>query len=73
MKKVKKLTKYTLNTFAVINAILIGLAPIWELDIYRVTGTITVFVGVLGGYLLSDKAVLKYQEVKNNECTKHQG
>jgi hypothetical protein len=42
----------------IINALLIGLDPIWNIPYCdKITATISVVVGVIGGYLLGDKAL----------------
>ena len=58
MKKVKTIAKYTTNILAIINALLIGLSPIWNIPYSdKLIDTIAVVVGVFGTYLLGDKAV----------------
>ena len=58
MKKIKTIAKYATNILAIINALLIGLAPIWGIPYAdKIIETIAVIIGVLGTYLLGDKAV----------------
>lgn len=60
MEKVKKIAKYVTNALAIINALLIGLDPIWNIPYAtQISETIIVVVGVIGVYLLGDKAVTK--------------
>ena len=60
MEKVKKIAKYITNALAIINALLIGLDPIWNIPYAtQISETIIVVVGVIGVYLLGDKAVTK--------------
>lgn len=60
LKKVKKVAKYTVNILAVINALLVGLSPIWNIPYAdEIIGTITVITAVMSTYLLGDKAVTK--------------
>lgn len=59
MEKIKKISKYVLNTLTIINALLLGLSPIWELSTDKVTASITVVMGVISVYLLGQKAVSK--------------
>jgi hypothetical protein len=60
MQKVKKIAKYTTNILAIINALLLGLNPIWNIPYTdEITKTIIVIVGVIGTYLLGDKAISK--------------
>ena len=60
MKKIKKVSKYVLNSLTIINALLIGLTPIWNIPYADKTiATISVFMAVISTYLLGDKAVNK--------------
>ena len=62
MKKIKKIAKYTTNILAIINALIIGIAPIWEINADKVTNTISVVIAVIGTYLLGSKVVEKKGE-----------
>lgn len=63
MEKVKKIAKYVTNILAIINALLIGLAPIWGWNwAGKISDTIIVVMAVIGSYLLGDKAVSKVKE-----------
>lgn len=55
----KKVVKYSLNVLAIINALIIGIAPIWNVNADKVTNTIAVIIAVFSTYLLGDKAVTK--------------
>jgi hypothetical protein len=58
MKKVKTVAKYATNILAIINALLIGLMPIWNIPYAgKITDTISVVIAVIGTYLLGNKAV----------------
>lgn len=60
MEKVKKIAKYTLNSLTIINALLIGLDPIWNIPYADKTiATISVVMAVISTYLLGNKAVSK--------------
>ena len=60
MERVKKIAKYTTNILAIINALLVGLAPIWNIPYAdKVSDTLIVVMAVIGTYLLGDKAVSK--------------
>lgn len=61
MKKInwKKIFKYTLNALTIINALIIGIAPIWNVNADKVTNTISVVIAVISTYLLGDKAKSK--------------
>lgn len=69
MAKVKKCAKYILNALTIINALLIGLAPIWDIPADRVIQTISVVMAVISTYLLGNKAVKSISERNggNNE------
>lgn len=54
-KKIKKISKYVMNILAMINALIIGLSPIWNWHLDKVTDSIVVITGVLGLYLVSGK------------------
>jgi hypothetical protein len=60
MEKVKTIAKYTTNVLAIINALLIGLDPIWNIPYAnKVSETIIVVIAVLSTYLLGQKAIKK--------------
>jgi hypothetical protein len=65
MKKLKQIAKYVLNSLTIINALLIGLDPIWNIPYADKTiATISVVMAVISTYLLGNKAVNK---AKGNE------
>ena len=55
MKKVKKISKYVMNGLALINAIIVGLSPIWNWQLDKVTDSIVVITGIIGLYLVGGK------------------
>jgi hypothetical protein len=56
MEKVKKIAKYTTNILAILNALILGLNPIWNIPYAtKISETIIVIVGVIGVYLLGSK------------------
>ena len=60
MTKIKKIAKYVLNSLTIINALLIGLEPIWGIPYADKTiATISVVMAVISTYLLGNKAVNK--------------
>lgn len=69
MEKVKQIAKYVLNGLTIINALLIGLAPIWDIPADRIIQTISVVMAVISTYLLGNKAVKSISERNggNNE------
>lgn len=63
MKKLKKVSKYVLNTLTIVNALLIGLDPIWNIPYADKTiATMSVVMAVISTYLLGDKAINKAKE-----------
>ena len=63
MEKIKKIAKYVLNSLTIVNALLIGLDPIWNIPYAdQIIGTISVFMAVISTYLLGDKALNKKKE-----------
>jgi hypothetical protein len=62
MEKVKQIAKYVLNTLTIVNALLIGLAPIWDIPADKVIQTISVVMAVISTYLLGNKAVKSISE-----------
>lgn len=57
MEKIKTVAKYVMNALAIVNALLIGLEPIWNIAwADKTTATITVVMAVISTYLLGNKA-----------------
>ena len=67
MKRFKKIVKYTLNSLAIINMLLIGLTPIWGWSIEPVIATIAVIVGLESAILLWIKGVEVQKGKKTRE------
>ena len=60
MEMIKKVSKYTLNILTIVNALLVGLDPIWNIPYADKTiATISVVMAVISTYLLGNKAVSK--------------
>lgn len=62
--KIKKIAKYTINILAIISALITGINAIDGITIpyaYQIVQVIAVVSGVLGTYLLSDKAYTSIQ------------
>lgn len=53
--KIKKISKYVMNILAVINVLLIKLAPVWGWHIDKITETISIVIGVIGAWLVTGK------------------
>lgn len=64
MEKIKKISKYTLNILTIINALIIGIAPIWNINADKITNTIAVVIAVISTYLLGNKTVQKLKGEK---------
>lgn len=56
-KKVKTISKYLLNILTIVNALIIGIAPIWNVNADKVTNTISVVIAVISTYLLGNKVI----------------
>lgn len=62
MDKVKKISKYIVNTLNIINALLLGINSVEGISIpytTQISGVILVVCGVISTYLLGDKAYSK--------------
>lgn len=57
IEKIKTISKYLLNILTIINALIIGIAPIWNVNADKVTNTISVVIAVISTYLLGNKVV----------------
>lgn len=64
-EKIKKISKYTMNILAMINAVIIGLSPIWGWQLDKLTDSIVVVTGVIGLYLVGGK--IFEEEVEDHE------
>ena len=62
MEKVKKIAKYAVNGLSIVNALLIGILPIWDISGDKITDTIAVVIAVISTYLLGNKALTKKGE-----------
>ena len=67
MKNIKKYAKYILNVLVIINALLTGIAPIWNIPADKIIETITVVCAVISTYLLGNKISNNIKEGNNNE------
>lgn len=60
MEKIKQTSKYVLNSLTIINALLVGLDPIWNIPYADKTiATISVVMAVISTYLLGNKVLKK--------------
>ena len=60
--KIKKISKYVMNILAIINVLLIKLAPVWNWHIDKITETISIVIGVIGVWLVGGKIFEKEEE-----------
>lgn len=67
MEKIKKISKYVMNILAMINALIIGLSPIWDWHLNKITDSIVVITGIIGFYLVSGK-IFEVKDEKNEIC-----
>lgn len=56
-KKIKTISKYLLNILTIVNALIIGIAPIWNVNADKITNTISVVIAVISTYLLGNKVI----------------
>lgn len=65
MEKLKKIAKYTTNVLAIISALVAGINAVEGIDIpyaIQIVQVIAVVQGVIGTYLLGQKALDKKEE-----------
>lgn len=55
INKIKKTSKYVVNTLNMINMLLLGLAEVWGWNIDKISATIIVIAGVISAYLTTGK------------------
>lgn len=64
MKKIKKISKYVVNTLNMINALILALSPIWGWNLDNISKTIIAITGVISLYLVSGKLFELKEEEK---------
>ena len=64
MEKVKKISKYLVNTLNMINALILALSPIWDWHLDNISKTIIAITGVISLYLVSGKLFELKEEEK---------
>lgn len=57
VEKIKTTSKYLLNILTIVNALIIGIAPIWNINADKITNTISVIIAVISTYLLGNKVI----------------
>lgn len=65
IKKIKKISKYVVNSLNMINALLLVLAPIWNWQVDNITKTIVGVTGVISLYLVGGKLFSMKEEDKD--------
>ena len=65
MEKIKKIFKYVVNALNMINALMLGLAQIWNWHIDKISATIIVIAGIISLYLVGGKLFDLKEEDKN--------
>lgn len=55
MQKVKKISKYVVNTLNMLNALILALSPIWNWHLDNLTKTIVAITGIISLYLVGGK------------------
>ena len=63
-KKIKKISKYLVNTLNMINALILALSPIWGWNLDNISKTIIAITGVISLYLVSGKLFELKEEEK---------
>lgn len=69
MKRVKTISKYVMNILAMINAIIVGLSPIWGWNLGKVTDSLVVITGIIGLYLVGGKL---FETGENYDASKNE-
>ena len=64
-EKIKTISKYTMNILAFLNAIVIGLSPIWGWHLDKITNSVSIIIGLIGAWLVSGKIFETNKEAKS--------
>lgn len=67
MNKVKKISKYIVNTLNMINALILALSPIWNWHLDNISKTIVAITGVISLYLVGGKLFNTEKELFEDE------
>lgn len=65
--KIKKISKYIMNILAMINALIVGLSPIWGWNLEKITDSIVVITGIIGLYLVGGKLFEDKEEIEKED------
>lgn len=71
MEKVKKISKYVVNSLNMINALILALSPIWDWHLDSITKTIIAITGVISLYLVGGK-LFEVEEIIPEEDDKNE-
>lgn len=55
INKIKKISKYVVNSLNMINLLLLGLGEVWGWNIDKISATIIVLTGAISTYLTTGK------------------
>ena len=69
-EKIKKISKYIVNTLNMVNMLLLGLAEIWNWNIDKISATIICVAGVISVYLVGNKLFETKEEEIEEEIEK---
>ena len=64
MEKIKKISKYVVNSLNMINALILALSPIWNWHLDNISKTIIAITGIISLYLVSGKLFETKEEEK---------
>lgn len=67
MEKIKKISKWLVNGLNMVNALLLGLAEVWNWHVDKISATIIVVAGVISLYLVGGKLFEEKQEEEIEE------
>lgn len=70
MEKIKKISKYIVNSLNMINALILALSPIWDWHLDSITKTIIAITGVISLYLVGGK-LFEVEEITPEEDDKN--
>lgn len=66
INKIKRISKYLVNSLNMINMLLLGLAEVWGWNIDKITASIVVLSGVISFYLTTGK-LFNTKNIENEE------
>lgn len=66
INKIKRISKYLVNSLNMINMLLLGLTEVWGWNIDKITASIVVLSGVISFYLTTGK-LFNTKNIENEE------